>query len=80
MDVMITKDESNFENVSIKYRPMVVAELYGTLTSTEWLNAKEEIDKKLKWSENERHRLLCAVFEVSYNYRKKIKVEVLSPF
>ena len=44
MSTKLAADESNVENVSIKNRPMNVAEEYQLLCSNQWLDAKTILD------------------------------------
>ena len=44
MEVKIAQDESNLENISVKNRPMNVAEEYLMFNSDEWLDAKTALD------------------------------------
>ena len=44
MSTKLAADESNVENVSIKNRPMNVAEEYQLLCSNQWLDAKTVLD------------------------------------
>ena len=45
MSTKLAADESNVENVSIKTRPMNVAEEYQLLCSNQWLQAKTVLDE-----------------------------------
>ena len=44
MSTKLAADESNVENVSIKNRPMNIAEEYQLLCSNQWLDAKTALD------------------------------------
>ena len=49
-DVMHNKlgrDESDLEAISIKNRPVKIAEEYGEFSSTLWLDAKQSVDDKV---------------------------------
>ena len=46
MGKKVSSDESSIENISIKNRPMVVAEDYYNFCSNAWLDAKTVLDEK----------------------------------
>ena len=41
-------DESSIENVSIKTRPMTIADDYSNFCTNAWLDAKDILDEKFK--------------------------------
>ena len=45
MNMQLSTNETVLENVSIKTRPMNIATEYSNMCSTEWHNAKEELDR-----------------------------------
>ena len=48
MNHKVSADESNVENVSIRNRPMNIADDYESMCTDEWLQAKEALDEKIK--------------------------------
>ena len=65
MGKKLAQDESSLENISIKNRPMNIAEDYENLCSNEWLTAKEYVDRKGNFeSELEKVQLLSDVILV----------------
>ena len=40
----VASDEKNFENITIKNRPMRIAEEYEEFCSNAWLSGKEKLD------------------------------------
>ena len=66
MDKKTSSDESSLENISIKDRPMNVAEEFTMMQSNEWLDAKAAVDEIIpESSERARLTLLCDVIQVS---------------
>ena len=47
MEVKIAQDESSLENISVKNRPMNVAEDFLMFNSDEWLDAKTALDSHM---------------------------------
>ena len=59
-------DESPLENISIKNRPMMVAEDYYNLCSNAWLEAKMALDEKCaEQTEDEGLKFLNSVLQAS---------------
>ena len=48
MNHKVAADESHVENVSIKNRPLNIADDYDALITNEWLNAKEQLDTEFE--------------------------------
>ena len=68
MGAKVSANESSVENVSIKYRPMKIAEDYTQLQSEEWFLALECVkEKKPGISEEDCLGLLCNIIKV-YSY------------
>ena len=68
MNTKISANESALENISIKARPMHVAEGYSLLLSNSWLDAKsalDETDPDDKW-EAQKVKLLLVVLQVYF--------------
>ena len=66
MNAKVASDESALENISIKARPMKIAEEYTLLMSNAWLEAKTALDEENpdKTTEAERVMFLCDVLMV----------------
>ena len=68
MEVKISRDETNLENICVKNRPMNVAEEYQMFCSDAWLDAKSALDDFMdnpsKESEMERVALLHDILMV----------------
>lgn len=82
MNNKMSSDESSVENVSIRDRPMNIAEDLYNFCSNEWLEAKMALDEKYKGDEENLLRFLNAVLMVSVifgvsigynNNRNKVK-------
>ena len=73
MNVKVSADESNMENISISNRPMKVAESYNIFFSSEWLELKNSLDEYIdkthsRYStvkDSDIFKLLCDVLLVS---------------
>ena len=46
MNEKISKNESSLENITIRNRPMKIAEDYENFFTQEWLQAKEYLDQR----------------------------------
>ena len=73
MNSKISANESSLENISIKARPMNIAEEYNLLQSNSWLDAKsalDEVNPDNRW-EAEKVKLLFVVLQVSVSILKR---------
>ena len=64
----LSRDESVLENISIKNRPMKIAEEYQLIQSSQWLEAKQALDDKLEfvWNEKQRNKFLMDIMMVCF--------------
>ena len=60
----VAGNESDVENISIKNRPMVVAEEYQRLFTDEWLEVKTMLDARTDLIEEQKIAFLCDIFMV----------------
>ena len=43
----LSRDESVLENISLKHRPMSISDQYREIQTTQWLEAKQALDKQI---------------------------------
>ena len=72
MNSKVSANESSLENISIKARPMNIAEEYNLLMSNTWLDAKSALDDMVADNVTETFRVIL-LFDV-------LKVSSLSKF
>ena len=69
-------DNRLVENINEKCRPSNIAQLYNTLESQEWVDAKETLEDITDFREEDILRFLCACvlvrrrFSILYNFKR----------
>ena len=64
MSEKMSNNESSIENVSIKHRPVKVADEYQEFCTNEWLDLKQFLDESFKESDIRKMNLLTKILMV----------------
>ncbi|CAH1263877.1 Hypp2792 [Branchiostoma lanceolatum] len=68
---LMGSNERYLENVSEKIRPSTLVERFKALESTEWLKAKEAMDKRFGEDDQTSFQLLCSTLTVAFQFARE---------